>query len=187
MKLAAATTVATLALALGAGALAQSPSPSPKPAATPKKVSHAVAVLHPTQGNSVEGTVHFMAVAGGVNVKASLKGLAPGNHGFHVHEFGDCTAPDATSAGGHFNPRAEPHGAPTDAHRHEGDLGNIEAKADGTATLDWTDPQMKLDYPEGVIGRGVIVHANPDDLKTQPTGNAGGRVACGVIGVAKGE
>jgi len=187
MKLAAATTVATLALAWGAGAHAQSPSPSPKPAAGPKKVTHAVAVLHPTQGNTVEGTVHFLAVAGGVNVKASLKGLAAGSHGFHVHEFGDCTAPDATSAGGHFNPRGEPHGAPTDAHRHAGDLGNIQATSDGTATLEWTDPQMKLDGSDGVAGHAVIIHANADDLKTQPTGNAGGRVACGVIGVAKGE
>ena len=187
MKLAAATMVATLALASGGGVLAQSPAPSPKPAATPKKVTHAVAVLHPTAGNSVEGTVHFMAVSGGVNVKASLKGLAPGNHGFHVHEYGDCTAPDGASAGGHFNPRGEPHGAPTDAHRHEGDLGNVTAASDGTATLEWTDRQMKLDGAEGVIGHAVIVHANPDDLKTQPSGNAGARVACGVIGVAKGE
>jgi superoxide dismutase, Cu-Zn family len=184
MKLAAATTLAILAL--GGGALAQSPSTSPK-AAGPRKVTHAVAVLHPTQGNSVEGTVHFMAVSGGVNVKASLKGLAAGSHGFHVHEFGDCTAADATSAGGHFNPKGEPHGAPTDIHRHAGDLGNIQAAADGTATLEWTDPSMKLDGPDGVIGHAVIIHANPDDLKTQPTGNAGGRVACGVIGVAKGE
>ena len=187
MKLAAATMVATVGLAIGAVALAQSPSPSPKAAAGPKKVTHAVAVLHPTQGNTVEGTVHFMAASGGVNVKASLKGLAAGNHGFHVHEFGDCTAPDATSAGGHFNPKGEPHGAPTDAHRHAGDLGNISAAADGTATLEWTDPSMKLDGSDGVIGHAVIIHASADDLKTQPTGNAGGRVACGVIGVAKGE
>jgi len=185
MKPASATAVATFVLGLGAMALAQSSSPA-APAA-PKKVSRAVAVVKPTQGNNVEGTVWLSAVPGGVAVKASLKGLAAGSHGFHVHEFGDCTAPDGASAGGHFNPKGTPHGAPTDAARHAGDLGNVMAAADGTATLEWTDSSMKLDGPDGVIGHAVIVHANPDDLKTQPTGNAGGRVACGVIGVAKGE
>jgi Cu-Zn family superoxide dismutase len=188
MKPASATAMATIVLGLGAMALAQSSSPAAPEA--PKKVTRAVAVLQHTQvprvGN-VEGTVWFTAVPGGVAVKASLKGLAAGNHGFHVHEFGDCTAPDGASAGGHFNPKGSPHGAPTDAARHAGDLGNIQPAADGTATLEWTDPAMKLDGPDGVIGHAVIVHANPDDLKTQPTGNAGGRVACGVIGVAKGE
>ena len=145
----------------------------------------ATAVLHPTQGNSVEGTVKFQAVAGGVKVTANLKGLTPGTHGFHVHEFGDCSAPDGSSAGSHFNPAGHPHAGPKDAKRHAGDLGNIEAGADGTATLDWTDAQMKLDGPTGVIGRGVIVHAKADDLKTQPTGDAGGRLACGVVGVSK--
>jgi Cu-Zn family superoxide dismutase len=145
----------------------------------------AVAVLHPTQGNSVEGTVKFQAVAGGVKVTANLKGLTPGTHGFHVHEFGDCSAPDGSAAGSHFNPAGHPHAGPKDAKRHAGDLGNIEAGADGTATLDWTDAQMKLDGPTGVIGRGVIVHAKADDLKTQPTGDAGGRLACGVVGTAK--
>ncbi|HEV7499648.1 MAG TPA: superoxide dismutase family protein, partial [Vicinamibacteria bacterium] len=88
---------------------------------------------------------------------------------------------------GHFNPLGHPHGAPTDAMRHAGDLGNIQAAADGTATLEWTDSAMKLVGPDGVVGHAVIVHANPDDLKTQPTGNAGARAACGVIGIAKGE
>jgi Cu-Zn family superoxide dismutase len=185
MKPASATAVATVVLGLGAMALAQSPSPAAPAAA--KKVTKAVALLKPTQGNNVEGTVWLSAVPGGVAVKASLKGLAAGNHGFHVHEFGDCTASDGASAGGHFNPKGSPHGAPTDAARHAGDLGNVQAASDGTATVEWTDPSMTLDGPDGVIGHAVIVHANPDDFKTQPTGNAGGRVACGVIGVAKGE
>jgi superoxide dismutase, Cu-Zn family len=184
MKPASATVMGTVVLGVGAMALAQSPSPA-APAA-PKKVIRAVAVVHPTQGNKAEGTVWFTAGAGGVTVKATLKGLA-GTHGFHVHEFGDCTAPDGESAGGHFNPKSAPHGAPTDAARHAGDLGNIQAAADGSATLEWKDPSMKLDGPDGVIGHAVIVHASPDDLKTQPTGNAGRRVGCGVIGVAKGE
>jgi len=187
MNLAPATVTAAVVFGLGGLALAQSPSPSPAAAAGPKKVTRAVAVLAPTAGSSVQGTVTFTAGASGVAVKASLKGVPPGTHGFHVHEFGDCSAPDATSAGGHFNPKGSPHGAPTDAAHHAGDLGNISAAADGTATLEWTDAAMKLDGADGVIGHAVIVHANADDLKTQPTGNAGGRVACGVIGYAKGE
>ena len=118
-------------------------------------------------------------------VKARITGLTPGTHGFHVHEFGDCSAADFTSAGGHFNPMTQPHGAPTASMRHVGDLGNIEANADGVATLDLSDSQVALSGMHGVVGRAVIVHAKADDLKTQPTGDAGGRLGCGVIGVAK--
>ena len=145
------------------------------------------AVLHPTKDSKVEGWVAFAATEKGVKVTGVISGLTPGKHGFHVHEFGDCTAPDGTSAGGHFNPTGDPHGAPADAKRHVGDLGNVEAGADGKVTLDYTDPALALDGTKSVVGRGVIVHANPDDLKTQPTGNAGGRLACGVVGVAKSE
>ena len=116
-----------------------------------------------------------------------MTGLAPGNHGFHIHEFGDCSAADFTSAGGHFNPAGNPHGGPKDAKRHEGDMGNVEAGADGSATIDYTDNELRFEGSQSILGRGVIVHANPDDFKTQPTGNAGGRVACGVVGVAKSE
>ena len=147
--------------------------------------SRAVAVLHPTAGSSVEGQVTFSKTEGGVKVSAHITGLAPGKHGFHIHEFGDCSAPDGSSAGGHFNPTAEPHGAPGEAKHHLGDMGNIEANAQGVAEI---ESVFAGDF-EGdgsLLGRGVIVHANPDDLKTQPTGNAGGRVACGVIGAAKG-
>ena len=187
MRFASAAAAAAAVFGSAALAAAQSPSPASPAAAGSKKVTHAVAVLSPTASNTAGGTVHFKSTSGGVAVSATLKGLAPGAHGFHVHEFGDCTAPDATSAGGHFNPAAKPHGAPADAARHAGDLGNVTAAADGTATLSWTDAAMKLDGPDGVVGHAVIVHANADDLKTQPTGNAGGRVACGVVGVAKGE
>jgi len=187
MKFASAAAMAAAVLGIGVLAAAQSPSPASSPAAGPKKVTRAVAVLSPTASNTAAGTVTFTSGSGGVAVKATLKGLAPGTHGFHVHEFGDCTAADGASAGGHFNPKASPHGAPTDSARHAGDLGNVTAAADGTATLEWTDPAMKLDGSDGVIGHAVILHQNADDLKTQPTGNAGGRVACGVVGVAKGE
>lgn len=145
----------------------------------------AVAVLHPAAGGKVEGTVWFEPAGSGVKVKARVTGLAAGTHGFHVHEFGDCSAADFASAGGHFNPMSQPHGAPQAKARHVGDLGNIEAGADGVATLDWTDSQLAFDGHHGVVGRAVVVHAKADDLKTQPTGDAGGRLACGVIGVAK--
>ncbi len=150
------------------------------------KITAAVAVLHPTQGNEVRGTVHFTKVDGGVRVVAEVTGLTPGLHGFHVHEFGDATSPDGSAAGGHFNPGEAPHGGHDSAERHAGDFGNLEADSSGRARLDRVDPMLKLAGPHSIIGRGLIVHAAPDDLKSQPTGNAGGRVACGVIGVAKG-
>jgi Cu-Zn family superoxide dismutase len=155
--------------------------------AAPAPASRAVAQLHPLEGSGVSGTVTFAPVEGGVQVSAKLSGLTPGAHGFHIHEFGDCSAPDGTSAGGHFNPTGEPHAGPNDAHRHVGDMGNITAAADGTATLEYVDSHMSFGGATSILGRGVIVHAKADDLKTQPTGNAGGRVACGVIGIAKAQ
>ncbi|HEY7412274.1 MAG TPA: superoxide dismutase family protein [Vicinamibacteria bacterium] len=148
-------------------------------------VSRAVAVLHPAKDGKVSGTITFEKTAAGVKVTGSVSGLEAGPHGFHVHEFGDCSAPDFTSAGSHFNPAGHPHGAPGDAKRHAGDLGNLAAGGDGTATVDHTDTVLSLDGAHAVVGRAVIVHAKADDLKTQPTGDAGGRLACGVIGVAK--
>ena len=145
----------------------------------------AIAVLHPTAGSNVSGTVTFTKGTDGIQVVADLTGLTPGKHGFHVHEFGDCSSPDGNSAGGHFNPTHKQHGAPDAADRHAGDLGNIEADASGKAHLDWKDKVMKLSGPGSIVGRSVIVHVQEDDLKTQPTGNSGGRLACGVIGVAK--
>ena len=172
----------TIALVFAAGvALSAAAAPAPS------SINHGIAVLHPGKDGVVKGTVHFKKEAGGVHVTGAFSGLTAGAHGFHIHEFGDCSAPDFTSAGGHFNPAASPHGAPTDAKRHEGDMGNINATPDGNATIDYVDPNLGFDGAPSVIGRGVIVHANPDDFKTQPTGNAGGRVACGVSGIAKSE
>ncbi len=147
----------------------------------------AVATLHPTQGSAVEGKVSFIRAEAGVRVNVEAKGLTPGKHGFHIHEFGDCSAPDATSAGSHFNPGGDPHAGPMDAARHAGDMGNLEADAAGVAKLEYLDAKLSFEGASSILGRGVIVHANPDDLKTQPTGNAGGRLACGVIGVVKAE
>ncbi|HYC57019.1 MAG TPA: superoxide dismutase family protein [Candidatus Binatia bacterium] len=153
--------------------------------AAPAAVGKAVAVLHATEGNKVEGTITFTKAGTGVKLSGKITGLTPGKHGFHVHEFGDCSAPDGTSAGGHFNPTGEPHAAPTESARHTGDLGNVEADASGAATIDYTDTRATFEGTNSILGRGLIVHAKADDLKTQPTGDAGGRVACGVIGVAK--
>jgi Cu-Zn family superoxide dismutase len=150
-----------------------------------ESVTKAVANLSPTKGSSVSGTVTFTKVEGGVKIVADVTGLSPGQHGFHIHEFGDCSAPDATSAGGHFNPHHMLHGAPDAAARHAGDFGNLEADASGKAHYERVDTTISLDGADSIVGHGVIVHEKADDLKTQPTGNAGARVACGVIGVAK--
>ncbi|HTD67225.1 MAG TPA: superoxide dismutase family protein [Candidatus Limnocylindria bacterium] len=144
---------------------------------------HAMAELSPASGSNVRGTVHFYETPKGIRVVAKVSGLTPGLHGFHVHDKGDCSAPDASSAGGHFNPTSMKHGGPNDVERHAGDFGNITADASGEATFETVDSHISFDGPNSIIGRGVIVHANPDDLKSQtPTpGNAGKRVACGNI------
>lgn len=151
-------------------------------------VTAAIAVMHPTQGSQVKGVVRFTREGEAVKVVADIEGLAPNSrHGFHVHEFGDCSAPDATSAGGHYNPEGHAHAGPSDTTRHAGDFGNLEADAQGKAHLELTVQNITIAGAKNpVLGRGLIVHADPDDLKSQPTGNAGARVACGVIGVAKG-
>lgn len=145
----------------------------------------AVAVLHPTAGNEVSGEVRFSKAPKGIEISAEISGLSPGRHGFHIHQWGDCSAPDGTSAGGHFNPFNTRHGAPGDKERHVGDLGNLDAGADGIAHFEMVDKVISLTGPNSIIGRAVIVHAGEDDLKSQPTGNAGARVACGVIGYAR--
>jgi Cu-Zn family superoxide dismutase len=182
MSLRRASFIALLFLSLAAGAgWAQTPAEKPS---VPLK---AIAVLHPTAGNNVSGTVTFTQVADGVQVHAEITGLTAGNHGFHVHEFGDCSAPDASSAGAHFNPTHQPHAGPDAAARHVGDMGNVQADASGKAKLDYVDHQISLiNDQRSVIGRSVVVHAKADDLKSQPAGDSGARVACGAIGWAKG-
>lgn len=148
-------------------------------------VEQAICVLHPTEGNNVSGTVTFTRNGSSITVEAELEGLTPGKHGFHIHEKGDCSAADATSAGGHFNPDGSDHGGPDSEERHVGDLGNIEAGEDGRATLTMEDSVISFSGANSIIGRAVIVHAGEDDLISQPTGDAGGRLACGVIGVVE--
>ncbi len=149
--------------------------------------AQAVTILYPTEGYSVSGTATFTEVKGGVRVVANITGLTPGEHGFHIHTYGDCTDPKGKSAGGHFNPEVTPHGAPQNPadKRHIGDLGNIIADANGHAQMDVVDPLLTLKGPQSIIGRAVVVHGGRDDLTSQPSGAAGPRVACGVIGISK--
>ncbi len=145
----------------------------------------AIAVLHPLKDSHVEGTVTFTKSGNEMKIVADVTGLTPGKHGFHIHEYGDCSSPDGKSAGGHFNPTNNPHAGHDMAKRHEGDMGNLEADSSGKAHLELTDNMMTMSGERSIIGRGIIVHEKADDLHSQPTGNAGGRVACGVIGIAK--
>ncbi len=167
--------------------LAQTTQPTTQPTTEPAEeapgVTHAVALLIPTEGNAVSGTVTFIRSDDGIAIVANVSGLTPGHHGFHIHQYGDCSAPDGTSAGGHYNPHADAHGGPQAEQRHVGDMGNLIAGEDGMGTLEYTDSTVSFEGENSILGRGVIVHAGEDDLTTQPTGAAGARVACGVIGV----
>ena len=142
----------------------------------------AVADLAPTAGNTAKGRVTFAQKGDKVVVTARVSGLAPGPHGFHVHEKGDCSAADGTSAGGHFNPLGKAHGDPSTPDHHGGDMPMVVADAAGNATL-----SAELDViavgsgAADIVGRSVVVHKDADDFKTQPAGNSGARVACGVI------
>ncbi len=147
----------------------------------------AIAELMPTEGSSTSGTARFEQRGDKVLITAEVSGLSPGGeHGFHVHEKGDCSAPDAMSAGGHFNPAGKPHGHHGQRERHAGDLPNLVADAYGVAKFSFaTDLLTVAPGPASVVGRALIVHRDPDDYKTQPTGNSGPRLACAVIKAAK--
>lgn len=141
-----------------------------------------IATVRPASGSQVHGEVKFTQVGARVRVSGEIAGLSPGAHGFHIHEKGDCSAPDGMSTGGHFNPQGKKHGAPNAPDRHAGDLGNLVAGEYGKATLTMMIDGISVGKGvDGVIGRAVIVHANADDLKTDPTGNAGDRIGCGTI------
>ncbi|MGE5641201.1 MAG: superoxide dismutase family protein [Clostridia bacterium] len=142
------------------------------------------AELQPTKGNTARGEATFVQTADNqVRVTVTVDGLKPGSeHGFHIHEAGDCSAPDAMSAKGHFNPAGKPHGHPSMADHHAGDLPALKADAGGRATAEATLQGISISAgAASILGRGLIVHADPDDYKTQPTGNSGARIACGVI------
>lgn len=181
-------------LACAAGCGQKSPEPAPAEPAPPpvaetpmppaEQTVGAVAELKATEGNGVSGTIRIDSVADGVHMTGTITGLTPGStHGFHVHENGDCSAPDASSAGGHFNPTSQPHGDPRGDTHHLGDIPNITADADGAVELDTVTSGLSLrtGNPNDIVNRAIIVHEKADDYQSQPSGDAGKRIACGII------
>ncbi len=151
-------------------------------ASVPGSSPNATAKLEARSGSAVAGTVSFTQVGAKVRVAAEVSGLTPGEHGFHIHESGDCSAPDAASAKGHFNPAGRQHGYHSAAERHVGDLPNLIADASGNAKMGVELSQLELaQSPTGIYARSVVIHADPDDYKSQPAGNSGKRIACGTI------
>jgi Cu-Zn family superoxide dismutase len=172
------------ALAAGCAAAAISlvagcASTTPKPAAGPQ----ARATIEARSGSNVRGWATFTERStGGVAVVVHIENATPGVHGIHIHEKGDCSAPDAASAGAHFNPGGMPHAAPTATQRHAGDLGNITIESNGTGHLEIVDDLLTVrPGPNSVVGKSVVFHEKADDLTSQPSGNAGGRLGCGVV------
>ncbi|MGO3127586.1 MAG: superoxide dismutase family protein [Luteimonas sp.] len=154
------------------------------PASATAAAATAMTALKPTAGNETAGELRFAVVNDRIEVTGTVTGLPPGGaHGFHVHETGDCSAPDGSSAGGHFNPGSAEHGRVGQGAHHAGDSDNITAGADGTAQVSgWLEGATIGDgAATDIVGKGVIVHKDADDYATQPTGNAGDRLACGVI------
>ncbi|GEC79146.1 superoxide dismutase family protein [Flavobacterium aquatile] len=140
--------------------------------------------LEPKSGSTVTGTATFTEKNGVVSFEAKMTGLKPGVHAIHIHEKADCSAADATSTGGHWNPTFKKHGKWSDAEHHKGDIGNFTADANGNGTITLKTDEWCIgcgDETKDILNKGLIVHANPDDFVTQPTGNAGGRVACSGI------
>ncbi len=155
------------------------------PMAAPAEMGQGMmATLVAAPGSNVSGTVRFEPAAGGVRVIADLQGVdGAGPHGFHIHQTGECTPPDFKSAGGHFNPGETDHACPPTTPRHAGDLGNIEIGEDGSGHLELTSDMISLDpgAADSIVGKAVVLHAGEDDCTSQPSGDSGARVACGVI------
>lgn len=184
-------TVAAVGLMLAAGCAQEQEQPlpieepapattEPAPAAVPA-VETASTDLTGAEGTSY-GTVVFTQSGETTTVTASVIGVEPGLHGFHVHATGECTPPDFASAEGHFNPTDTIHGAPTDLEHHAGDLGNIQVAEDGTGTLEVTSDTLTVTAgPNSAVGKAVILHEGEDDFVSQPSGDAGARLACGVV------
>lgn len=148
-------------------------------------VDHAVAVLHPTEGNQARGVVRFTRAGEQIRVEARVTGLPPGPHAYHVHLYGDCSSPDGKSAGTHFNFAGPSENPPADIDRITGNLGDLIPGPDGTATATANIPLAQLTGDFSIIGRSVVVHERGNDPSKPPIGDAGGRLACGVIGVGE--
>ena len=170
------------ALVLLAGCATPPPPPPAAPAPAAGTVAHALANIAGASGSLVSGRLLLDAMGQGVHVHGELGGLAPNStHGFHIHEAGDFSAADASSAGGHYNPAGSAHGSPTAAAHHAGDLDNIVADANGVARVNAHVGGVTLGGGNSILGRALVVHAAPDDYTSQPAGNSGARIGCGVI------
>jgi len=159
---------------------------TPDSSATAETASQATVQLTATQGNTANGGLKISAAGTGVQISGMVQGLKPDSEfGFHFHEKGDCSAPDATSAGAHFNPNNQQHGNPTGQSHHAGDMLNVKSDAQGVAevSIDNADVSLHTGQPNDVLGKALVMHAKPDDYKTQPSGDSGDRIACGVIAV----
>lgn len=175
-----------LSIALGLAACASAPPPTPAPPKPQHRIQHAMANMAPASASLVSGRLLIDAIDGGVRIHGELGGLGRnGVHAIHVHERGDCSAADASTAGGHFNPDGVAHGRAGTPPHHLGDMDNLHANAQGVARVDLHLHGVTLGSgaANDILGRAIIVHANPDDYTSQPTGNAGARVACGVIDI----
>lgn len=150
-------------------------------AETTPNATGGVVTISPLGSTSVHGKLEFKAQGGTTVISGVISGLTPGSHGMHIHEVGDCSDKDGKSAGPHFNPNGGAHAGPHDGGRHAGDLGNVTADAKGNASVNITSDMLALSGANSIIGRSVIVHEKSDDLKTQPSGDSGGRIGCGVI------
>ena len=179
---------ATLACAVLAACASTPPAPAAKSVSTTSTAQEAVANLAPASGSLVSGRLVLRPMGTGVHISGEIGGFKPGDvRGFHIHEKGDCSAADASSAGGHFNPGAQVHGRAGQGAHHAGDTDNIVADARGVAKIDAhvTGVTLGGGAANDIAGRAIIVHAAADDYTSQPTGNAGARVACGVIAVVR--
>lgn len=143
-------------------------------------VNKAKANIKPAKGYNVRGKIVFTQVNGGVKVFVDLTGVPPGKHGFHIHEYGVCKD-DFDSAGEHFDPFDAKHGGPNDSERHVGDLGNLKADKKGRVNFSFVDGHLSFEGTSSILYKSVVIHEKPDDFKSQPTGNSGDRIACGVI------
>lgn len=158
----------------------------PDTASSAEATAGAAVQLSPTKGNTANGGLKLTAAGAGVKISGMLQGLKPDSEfGFHFHEKGDCSAPDATSAGAHFNPNSQDHGNPQAQPHHAGDMLNVKSDAQGVAEVSLDNPEVSLQTGQtnDILGKALVMHAKPDDYKTQPSGNSGDRIACGVVAV----
>jgi Cu-Zn family superoxide dismutase len=161
----------------------QTPPPvaTSDPTSVAANIGTAQALMKPGKNQKTKGIVHFTQVGDKLKIEAMLEKLKPGPHGIHIHETGDCSAADFASAGGHYNPGQSHHGSLDSSERHAGDLGNITANAKGSAKISMEVSGLSLGGANNIVGKALVVHGKADDFKSQPAGNSGDRVACGVI------